>query len=208
MTIRAEHITKSYNDQIVLSDFSLELPERGIIGLSGPSGCGKTTLLHVMAGLVSPDSGTVSGLPRNRVGVVFQENRLLPWLTAGDNLDLIVKNRTVTAQWMDNIQMSEQADFYPSELSGGMKQRIALARALAFDCDLLLLDEPFAGLDLALKSALYELVRQAALTKPVLMVSHDWNEITELAGEIYRASGPPMKVKKIERSKSGSGTAE
>lgn len=198
MTIRAEHITKSYNDQTILSDFSLELPDRGIIGLFGPSGCGKTTFLHVMAGLVRPDTGIVSGLPGNRVGVVFQENRLLPWLTAADNLDLIIKNRAETAQWMDSIRMSEQADFYPSELSGGMKQRIALARALAFDCDLLLLDEPFQGLDPALKAALYVFVRQAALTKPVLMVSHDWNEITELAGEIYRASGPPMQIEKIE----------
>jgi len=196
MSIYADHISKSYNGVPVLSDFSLILPDHGIVGLSGPSGCGKTTFLHIMAGLISPDSGSAHGMEGIRTGVVFQEDRLLPWLTAQENLNLIVNNQTHTLQWLHSIQLSDKADSYPSELSGGMKRRIALARALAYDCELLLLDEPFQGLDDALKVTMYELVRRAALAKPVIMVSHDIIELNELADQIYQASGTPMTVKK------------
>jgi len=197
MNIYADHISKSYNGVPVLSDFSLTLPEHGIVGLSGPSGCGKTTFLHIMAGLVSPDSGSVIGMEGKHTGVVFQEDRLLPWLTAQENLNLIITNQTHTLQWLHSIQLSDKADSYPSELSGGMKRRIALARALSFDCDLLLLDEPFQGLDDVLKGIMYEFVRSAALSKPVIMVSHDITELNELADQIYQAVKTPMTVKKI-----------
>jgi len=198
MIIFADHISKSYNEIPVLSDFSLRLPEHGIIGLSGPSGCGKTTFLHIMAGLIEPDSGSITGLAGKKTGVVFQEDRLLPWLTAQENIDLIVKNSTLTQQWLDAIQLSDKADSYPSELSGGMKRRLALARALAFDCDLLLMDEPFQGLDDMLKETLYQLVRDAALTKPVVMVSHDITELNNLADQVYQAAGTPMTVERIK----------
>jgi len=198
MIIFADHISKSYNEIPVLSDFSLRLPEHGIIGLSGPSGCGKTTFLHIMAGLIEPDSGSITGLAGKKTGVVFQEDRLLPWLTAQENIDLIVKNSTLTQQWLDAIQLSDKADSYPSELSGGMKRRLALARALAFDCDLLLMDEPFQGLDDMLKETLYPLVRDAALTKPVVMVSHDITELNNLADQVYQAAGTPMTVERIK----------
>lgn len=194
MNIRAEHVTAAYDDQLILSDFSLELPGQGIIGFSGPSGCGKTTFLNLMAGLIEPSEGSVSGIARKRIGVVFQEDRLLPWLTAAENLDLIIRNTEITSIWLRKIQLSEQANYYPSELSGGMKRRIALARGLAFDCDLLLLDEPFQGLDQALKESFYEMIREAAQTKPVLLLSHDWSEIEELADQIYKAVGPPMMI--------------
>ncbi|MEI8198592.1 MAG: ATP-binding cassette domain-containing protein [Eubacteriales bacterium] len=197
MGICAEHISFAYNGQPVLSDFNMELPAHGIIGLSGPSGCGKTTLLHLMAGLIKPDSGSFKGIAGHRIGVVFQEYRLLPWLTAAENLNLIIRNQAQTAEWLLNMQLAEQANFYPSELSGGMKRRIALARALAFDCDLLLLDEPFQGLDQDLKEKMYEWVRAAALIKPVLMVTHDKLEISELADQFYQASGPPLYVKRV-----------
>lgn len=197
MSVHAEHISFAYNGQPVLFDFNMELPAHGIVALSGPSGCGKTTFLHLMAGLILPDSGLVKGIMRHRIGVVFQEDRLLPWLTAAENLNLIFRNQAQTAEWLLNVQLSEQANYYPSELSGGMKRRIALARALAFDCDLLLLDEPFQGLDQDLKERMYERVREASLTKPVLMVTHDTLEIAELADQIFQASGPPLSVKRV-----------
>ena len=114
----------------------------------------------------------------------------MPWLTAADNLDLLIRNRELTFTWLERLNMAQQADQYPAELSGGMKRRIALARALVFDCDLLLLDEPFQGLDDLLKSGLYLWIRQAAETKPVMLVSHDWAEISRLADRIYLAAGP------------------
>ena len=198
MSIYADHISKSYKEVPVLLDFSLVLPEQGIIGISGPSGCGKTTFLHIMAGLIIPDSGSIQGIEDKRTGVVFQEDRLLPWLTAQENINLIVKNSALTKQWLDAIQLSDKADSYPSELSGGMKRRLALVRALAFDCDLLLMDEPFQGLDDVLKETMYQLVRDAALTKPVVLVSHDMGELHDLADQVYQAAGTPMTVAKIK----------
>lgn len=197
MSISALHISKAYNEQPVLRDFTLTLPSNGIIGLSGPSGCGKTTLLHILAGLIKPDSGTVSGVSGKRIGVVFQEDRLLPWLTAYENLHLISKNDDDTVQWLEKISLSDQSNYYPAELSGGMKRRIALARALAFECDLLLLDEPFQGLDQPLKEKMYSFVREAAEFKPVLMVSHDSAELSELADHIYYAEGIPMTAARL-----------
>ena len=189
MTIRVDHIAKYYNNQTVFTDLSMELPDHGIVGLSGPSGCGKTTFLHILAGLTAYDSGSITGISEIRTGVVFQEDRLLPWLTAAENLNVIIKNQAITAKWLEEIQLSEQADYYPSEMSGGMKRRIALARALAFDCDLLLMDEPFQGLDDVLKNNMHKLVLREAQSKPVLLVSHDISELGELSDQIYQAEG-------------------
>ena len=173
MSIRVDHISKSYKDKIVFDDFSIDLPAHWIVGLSGPSGCGKTTFLHILAGLIAFDSGSITGISGKRTGVVFQEDRLLPWLTAAENLDLVIKNQAKTTKLLEEIQLSDYSDYYPSEMSGGMKRRISLARALAFDCDLLLMDEPFQGLDDVLKDNMHKLVLREAQSKPVLLVSHD-----------------------------------
>jgi len=194
MSIRIDHISKSYKDKIVFDDFSMDLPAHGIVGLSGPSGCGKTTFLHILAGLIAYDSGSITGISGKRTGVVFQEDRLLPWLTATENLDLVIKNQAKTTKWLEEIQLSDHSDYYPSEMSGGMKRRISLARALAFDCDLLLLDEPFQGLDDVLKDNMQKLVLHEALTKPVLLVSHDSSELSELADQIYQADGKSFSL--------------
>lgn len=194
MSIRIDHISKSYKDKIVFDDLSMDLPAHGIVGLSGPSGCGKTTFLHILAGLIAYDSGSITGISGKRTGVVFQEDRLLPWLTATENLDLVIKNQAKTTKWLEEIQLSDHSDYYPSEMSGGMKRRISLARALAFDCDLLLLDEPFQGLDDVLKDNMQKLVLHEALTKPVLLVSHDSSELSELADQIYQADGKSFSL--------------
>lgn len=194
MSIRIDHISKSYKDKIVFDDLSMDLPAHGIVGLSGPSGCGKTTFLHILAGLIAYDSGSITGISGKRTGVVFQEDRLLPWLTAAENLDLVIKNQATTTKWLEEIQLSDHSDYYPSEMSGGMKRRISLARALAFDCDLLLLDEPFQGLDDVLKDNMQKLVLREAQSKPVLLVSHDSSELSELADQIYQADGKSFSL--------------
>lgn len=197
MNIGADRVFLSYGNTDVLSDFTINLPDKGIIGLFGPSGCGKTTFLHLMAGLIHPDSGTVTRPESDRIAVVFQEDRLIPWMTASDNIDLIVKDRAVTNSWMERIGMKDQKFKYPHELSGGMKRRVALARALAFQSGLLLLDEPFNGLDEDLKNLFYDLLREAAQEKPVLLVCHDWDEIELLSDQIYKAVGIPLQVNRV-----------
>lgn len=132
------------------------------------------------------------------IGVVFQEDRLLPWLTAAENLDIITKNRVLTDTWLSKVHLSEQVNYYPSQMSGGMKRRIALARAFSFDCHLLLLDEPFSGLDQVLKNNLSELVKEQAARIPVVMVSHNSMELSELSDQLYLASGVPTMLKRVK----------
>lgn len=197
MSIGAEHVYLSYGNIPILEDFTMNLPEKGIIGLFGPSGCGKTTLLHLLAGLILPESGRVNGPDPENTAVVFQEDRLIPWMTASDNIDLIVKDRAVTDAWMERIGMKDQKNRYPHELSGGMKRRVALARALAFPSGLLLLDEPFNGLDEDLKHQFYDLIKKASEERPVLLVCHDWDEIDLLSDQIFKAVGTPLQTERV-----------
>lgn len=192
--IHLRHLDVAYPGKKVLSDFSLTLPERGVLGISGPSGCGKTTLLRVLAGLEQPQAGEIEGLAPDSVSMVFQEDRLLPWLTARENLQLIFGDAGQAIMWLERMQMADKADVYPDQLSGGMQRRIALARGLGHPGDLLLLDEPFKGLDEALKQALYPFVLNCAKERPVLLVSHDQQELHTLSDHVLLAQGPPLRL--------------
>ncbi len=198
MAIVLDQVTKTYGDLKVLDKLSLTFPDTGIIGLFGPSGCGKTTLIHLIAGLQQADSGSIHNIKAHSVSMVFQEDRLLPWMTAGDNLNLIYNDISKTKLWLERLQIEHQQDAYPDELSGGMKRRLALARALGFKADLLLLDEPFKGLDIKLKHQIYPYVKQCGSEKLVILVTHDPSEIMGLADFIWSAGGPPLTLKKID----------
>jgi ABC-type nitrate/sulfonate/bicarbonate transport system ATPase subunit len=195
MTILLRGLTKRFGEQAVLSGLDLALPEQGIVGLSGPSGSGKTTLLRLLAGLDEPDEGLIDGLDRNSVSMVFQEDRLLPWLSALENLSAVLQDRESARDWLERVKLADFADYYPAELSGGMKRRIALARGLAFPSRLLLLDEPFQGIDAELRQALYPLIRSAATDRLVVLVSHDAADLANLADQLLIADGPPLQVR-------------
>lgn len=198
MAIELKSVSKSYGQTVILQQINLRLPAKGIVGVSGPSGCGKTTLLHLLAGLQMPDHGIISDLSSSEVSMVFQEDRLLPWLSTGDNLNLIINDQVKTNLWLERMQLADKAAEFPEQLSGGMKRRIALARGLAYPSRLLLLDEPFKGLDLKLKRQLYPYLRQDAENRLVILVTHDPAELLECAQLIYLASGPPLQLQPIE----------
>jgi NitT/TauT family transport system ATP-binding protein len=194
MSITVQNLSVSLDGKKILQDLSLTLPGQGIVGLSGPSGCGKTTLLRALCGLIRPDAGNMADMLRLKVAMVFQEDRLLPWLTAGDNLDLVLRDRSLVRLWLKRMLLSDQENQYPGQLSGGMQRRIALARALAVESDLLLLDEPFKGMDETLKEKLYDWLYLAGKNKPVILVTHDAGELADLATLIWRADGPPLRL--------------
>ena len=194
MSVQLDRVSFAFGQKPVLSDLSMILPEVGLVGITGPSGCGKTTFLHLLAGIVSPQAGQIKIDRRDRIGMVFQEDRLLPWLTCEANLLLVCRDKVQVREWLDKMELTQSGACYPGELSGGMRRRIALARALAFDCDLMLLDEPFQGMDLQLKERLYPLVLEASRQKPVVLISHDRTELGRLADPVYLASGPPLRL--------------
>lgn len=168
--VKAEHLTLRYQDQTVLSDLTMALPDEGITLLAGPSGVGKTTLLRVFAGLLSPDEGTVS-VPGRPV-MLFQEDRLFPRCTVRKQVEAVLpgERREEALRWLELVELSEAADKLPGELSGGMARRAALARALAVEGEVWLLDEPFAGVDPQRAERILKRLKE--LDRPILLTGH------------------------------------
>ena len=180
-------VSHSYGDHPVLENVDLMIHPGQRIAMMGPSGCGKTTLLRIALELLKPTSGTVENTFR-KTAVVFQEPRLLPWRTALENVNLVLgdgKSTLETAKnHLEQVRLSDAADKYPRELSGGMQQRVAVARALAADSDLLVLDEPFKAMDEALREQIIALVNQTKTA--ILLVTHEEEEAAALNCEIIR----------------------
>jgi NitT/TauT family transport system ATP-binding protein len=220
MKLEIEHLTKRYRverderEVLALSDVSLSVPEGEFMAIVGPSGCGKTTLLNIVAGLLPYEDGTVS-IDGKRVSgpgvdraVVFQHASLLPWRTVAGN----VRYGMEMQKRFDGAVMSQRADHfiklvglagferhYPSELSGGMQQRVNLARATAADPLVLLMDEPFAALDAQTRELMQaELLKiWAEAHKTVLFITHQINEAVYLADRVAVLSPRPGRLKDV-----------
>ncbi|MDD5222809.1 MAG: ABC transporter ATP-binding protein [bacterium] len=202
--IKVEKLTKSYRkngtDLVVLENLSFEVKTGEFLSLVGPTGCGKTTLLNIIAGLERPTSGKVlirdrevnsPGLDR---GVVFQEAPLFPWKTVSGNVELALKAKGVNLnnlkesarEYLETVDLVKWSDHYPKELSGGMKQKAALAKALAQDPEILLLDEPFGALDAQTRIIMQEELLKIweRFRKTILLVTHSIDESIFLSDRI------------------------
>jgi len=195
MSISLKQVNISFAGRPVLQDFSFTVPESGLTCITGPSGCGKTTFFRCLSDLLRPDSGTVSGLDRLTISMVFQENRLLPWFDAAENVALVINNdRALALQALDVMELEDAAHKLPAQLSGGMQRRVALARAWAYHGRLLLLDEPTAGLDEELAGRVMERFRQRWQGRPALLITHERWLAERFADRLYEASGPPLTL--------------
>lgn len=167
--IEIQDLSVKLGEKAIFSDYSTTLPDEGVVMISGESGIGKTTLLRVLCGLQKPDSGNIIGLAARKISVVFQEPRLLDHLTALENVAL-VSDRTTAEKLLCELNMENELYMKAGKLSGGQKQRVSLARAFAFSDDIVLLDEPFTGLDEQNKQKAARLIQTARLA---IVVSHD-----------------------------------
>jgi sulfonate transport system ATP-binding protein len=211
--LQISRLSKRYDDDagvrhVALDGINLTLGEHEAVALVGTSGCGKTTLLRIMSGLERATDGqltlrgeAVTG-PRRDVGVVFQEPRLMPWLTARENVRLALldlppaKQNIVIADLLQDVGLADFSDALPRQLSGGMAQRVALARGLARKPSVLLLDEPFSALDsftrLKLQDHLVALWEKSPFT--LLLVTHDVDEAVTLSDRIVVMRGRPGRI--------------
>ena len=190
--IKLENITLRYGDRLVLDRFSLALRGEGLTALSGPSGCGKTTLLRVMAGLSVPEGGTASGVNPAKTAFLFQEDRLLPWRTAEQHIaDVLPRGRRGEAgRWLAFAELEGEGDVYPAALSGGMARRLALARCAALGGELLLLDEPFSGVDQERTARILDRLR--GLGTPIVLATHQ-SQVLAACDAVISLEGPPLR---------------
>ena len=186
--IRLNNIDKKFGNNPILSKFNLEVKHGEVLALLGPSGIGKSTVLRIIAGLESPDSGSIE-IGTSHIGYVFQEARLLPWDTALNNVALplralgIDKNEAIdrSRYFISRMELSKFEKMLPHQLSGGMRQRVSIARALAVNPQILMLDEPFTGLDKRLKDNMRFLLESSLETSnaAVIQVTHDHSELLD-----------------------------
>lgn len=199
----------------VLQDINLEVARGEFLSLIGPSGCGKSTLLRLIGGLMEPTSGKIEIGGRTpakaqadkALGFVFQEPSLLPWRTVMDNVRLPLEvnrqnnpdNARSVSELLDLVGLGSYADYYPSQISGGMQQRTALARALASGASLLLMDEPFGALDEITRATMtYELLRiWSADRKSVVFVTHSISEAVTLSDRVAVMSSRPGRIVEV-----------
>ena len=180
MDIVLENICKSYGNHIVLNKFSAVIPDGQITAIMAPSGCGKTTLLRILMGLEQADSGSVSGLSGKKISAVFQEDRLCQNLSPVSNIRLVapeLKKPEIIAA-MEQVGLTGCFSQPVRELSGGMKRRVAILRALLADYDVLFLDEPFKGLDAETRRLVIADTRRKSAGKTVVLITHDKEDLS------------------------------
>jgi len=196
LSISFEHVGKAFGDKEILKDFSLTLPAHGSVAFMGPSGFGKTTLLRLIAGIIQPDSGSIQTSYR-QLTVVFQEDLLLSGLTALGNILAVLdrSQKALAMEWLERMHLLDAKDLFPREMSGGMRRRLALARAMAYGGDLVLLDEPFAGLDDHTREQIYPYIfPHNDTSKLTILVTHDRQEAMRLADRVIVMDGIPLRV--------------
>lgn len=197
--LKVQNLRKYYNHKKILSDISFEVEDNQIVAVVGPSGCGKTTLLNILSGLSSDYTGFVNNYFQ-KVGYVFQEDRILPWLTVFENIKIVKESGTEEEinQCIEMVGLKGYENYFPEELSGGMKQRCAIARALFFGSDFLLMDEPFKSLDYILKQQMLIDLKKIHEQErnSILMVTHDIEEAILIADKILVLKKNPCKIVK------------
>lgn len=195
--IKLENVSFSYGEKQVLKGLNYTFPSKGVFAIMGASGEGKTTLLRLLAGLERPSAGEITSTHR-KTAVAFQEPRLIPWLDCENNIKFVLSKENNSSNTVSSTLRAFELESYektlPGALSGGMKQRLSLSRALCVEADLLLLDEPFSALDTALKKRVAPLIKDANPEGLTIIVTHDQQDAELLGAQILTLADSALSV--------------
>ncbi|MCT4633836.1 MAG: ABC transporter ATP-binding protein [Firmicutes bacterium] len=201
--IRLENINMNYGKGDIFSDLTFKIEKNKVTTIIGESGCGKTTILNIIAGIVKTFRGDIISDEDIEISYMFQESRLLPWKTVYENIRFVLKDNVPENQVEDRIakaleivNMQEHRNEYPNNLSGGMKQRVALARSIAFPSNIILMDEPFSGLDYYRKVQLIDDFNRMVkdINKTIILVTHDITAALMFSDKIILLGNRPTEI--------------
>ena len=201
--IKVINVSKKFDDLTLLEDFNISFEKNKITCLFGPSGVGKTTIANIVAGIVPVDKGCVEGADSSLFSYVFQEPRLLKWYNVYENIDFVLKDVyepdkrvEIINSYLKMVELSQYKNYKIDALSGGMAQRVSLARAFAYPSHILIMDEPFKGLDIKLKNEMSSLFIKmwTQSQRTVLFITHDVEEAVNLSHLIYILKNRPVDL--------------
>lgn len=190
--IEINNLSKSYGQKKIFENISFSVDEGTFNIFTGRSGIGKTVLMRCIAGLEEPDSGTVSGIEEKKLSYVFQENRLIPQISVLDNLLCFCDDKTRAVNLLEKTGLKDELGKRANTLSGGMKRRLAVVRALLYGGDIFFLDEPFRETDAETTQIMRNLVKRETSGKTVFMITHELNDIDFFDAVHFEFSGSPM----------------
>ena len=204
--IRIENINKRYGDNIIFNNFQIDFYENKINCILGKSGCGKTTLLNIISGVVKNDESDFKGIEDLGVSYIFQDDRLIDWLSVEDNIELVIKKHysedkvnELCEKYLKLVGIYEYKNYYPQRLSGGMRQRVNIARAFIYPSKIIIMDEPFKSIDIKNKQIIMENFKKILEeeNRTVLFVTHDIDEALYLGDVAFILGDRPLKIKNI-----------
>ena len=208
--ISIKNINKQFNNKVIFEDFNIDFYENQVNCIIGKSGCGKSTLLNIISGIIKNDDEKFETIEKYGVSYIFQDDRLIDWLTVGENITLVVKKLynkkkcdDLCNKYLSLVGIKEYKNYYPQMLSGGLRQRVNIARAFIYPSKIIIMDEPFKSIDVINKEIIMNNFRKILEKekRTVLFVTHDIDEALLLSDKIYVLGKSPVEIKKIFDSK-------
>lgn len=204
--ISIKNINKSYGENTIFDNFKIDFYENKVNCILGKSGCGKSTLLNLISGIIEDDLQEFRGIDEQGISYIFQDDRLIDWLTVEDNIKLVVKKHykendadKLCEKYLKLVGISEYNKHYPQMLSGGIRQRVNIARAFIYPSKIVIMDEPFKSIDIKNKYIIMEKFKEILKkeNRTVLFVTHDIEEALFLGEKIFILGGKPIKINKV-----------
>ena len=208
--ISIKNINKRFNERVIFNDFNIDFYKNEVNCIIGKSGCGKSTLLNIISGIIPNDDENFETIDKYGISYIFQDDRLIDWLTVGENISLIVKKlypkqktQELCDKYLDLVGIKEYKNYYPQMLSGGLRQRVNIARAFIYPSKIIIMDEPFKSIDVINKEIIMNNFKQILEReeRTVLFVTHDIEEAILLSDKIYVLGNSPIEIKNVFTSK-------